>query len=238
MELKQYWAIFRRRAWVIVLLTLIAGVASLLVSPKVQTNYISSIRVMISVAREPKTDGVYQYDGYYTWVASEYLVDDTAELAKSNAFAADLRKELAGSSVDPNAIQPAIDTKKSHRLLTISFSAPNADWAAQIAGAAAKVISNQSDSYFAQLSYEKPQFSVVDPPSVTAATSGLRSDLDIALRTILGFVAGIALALLLDYLDSSVRDRRELEDLLQVPVLGEIPPQGSGGFLLRKARLP
>ena len=46
---------------------------------------------------------------------------------------------------------------------------------------------------------------------------------EIALRTLIGLIVGIALAFLVDYLDPSLRSREEVERLLEVPVLGEIP---------------
>ena len=45
---------------------------------------------------------------------------------------------------------------------------------------------------------------------------------DVYKRQAVGLVVGIGLAFLLDYLDSSVRDRRTLEEL-GLPLLGEIP---------------
>ena len=68
--------------------------------------------------------------------------------------------------------------------------------------------------------------SVVTPPATRRANTvpGLVSE--IALRTLVGLLIGIGLAFLLDYLDPSVRTRREVEDLLRLPVLGAIPRSG------------
>ncbi len=48
-----------------------------------------------------------------------------------------------------------------------------------------------------------------------------REQLDLPLRVLLALAAGIGLAFLLDYLDTSVRERRDLEEL-GLPVLGEV----------------
>ena len=65
--------------------------------------------------------------------------------------------------------------------------------------------------------------SVITPPETHRANTipGLISE--IGLRTVIGLLIGIGLAFLLDYLDASVRTRDEAEDLLRLPVLGEIP---------------
>ena len=64
---------------------------------------------------------------------------------------------------------------------------------------------------------------VISPPETHRANTlpGLVSE--IALRTLIGLLIGIALAFLLDYLDTSVRSRDEAEDLLRLPVLGDDP---------------
>jgi len=46
--------------------------------------------------------------------------------------------------------------------------------------------------------------------------------LNIAIAVVVGLMAGIGLAFLLDYLDNTVKDSKELETLLDLPVLGSI----------------
>jgi capsular polysaccharide biosynthesis protein len=53
-------------------------------------------------------------------------------------------------------------------------------------------------------------------------TPGLREQLDIPLRALLAFFAGVALIFVLDYLDDSVRGAGDLEKM-GVRVMGEIP---------------
>jgi capsular polysaccharide biosynthesis protein len=67
---------------------------------------------------------------------------------------------------------------------------------------------------------------VITPPATRRANTipGLISE--IGLRTLVGLLAGLGLALLVDYLDPSVRTRQEAEDLLRLPVLGAIPRSG------------
>ena len=52
--------------------------------------------------------------------------------------------------------------------------------------------------------------------------SGVGSQLDLPLRIMLALLAGVGLALLVEYLDPTIRDRHEAE-LLGLQILGEIP---------------
>jgi len=56
------------------------------------------------------------------------------------------------------------------------------------------------------------------------------------LRLILALAAGIVLAFLLDYCDSSIRGRADLESL-GLPIFAEIPPRRRR-FLRRRQALP
>jgi len=63
---------------------------------------------------------------------------------------------------------------------------------------------------------------LIDGPGIGEVGRSLKDKLDLPLRLFVALVAGIALAFLWDYLDDTVRDRAEVENL-GVPVLGEIP---------------
>lgn len=62
------------------------------------------------------------------------------------------------------------------------------------------------------------QANLPDNPAPVAPNSLL----NIAIAVVVGLMAGIGLAFLLDYLDNTVKDSKELETLLNLPVLGSI----------------
>ncbi|MBI2865564.1 MAG: hypothetical protein HYX94_13525 [Chloroflexi bacterium] len=226
MELRQYFQIIWRRVWILVVITLAAGLASLAFSPKAQTSYVATMRFLVGVPPEPSNTSFYTYDRYYTWVSSEYLLDDLSELVKSDAFAADLRQELnKDSAFDVGAVSGERSTKKTHRVMIVTFTGKDPKQVQAVAEAALRVLKNNASSYFAQLGYDKAAINLIDPPIVTPQVSVMRSSLDMVLRTGLGFIAGLALIFLLDYLDTTVRDAAEVERLVGLRVLGEIPRQ-------------
>ncbi len=222
--MRQYGRILWKRAWIIAALTILAGLVSFLVSPA-REGYEATMKVSVGVLPEQARDNVYQYDRYYSFLTSEYMADDFGEIVKSQKFLQDVRQELGDDSIPLGAILGDRSTKKTHRLLEITVSARTDDQTQRIADAVIGVMQSRGNQYLAQLGTDKAVVTVVDPPLVYPASRGSKALLDLGMRTGLGFVAGLALVLLLEYMDTTVRDRKEAEGLLGVAILGELPPE-------------
>jgi capsular exopolysaccharide synthesis family protein len=69
--------------------------------------------------------------------------------------------------------------------------------------------------------------SVVDRADVPLKRSGPRTGLNLLIGCMVGLVGGVALAFLFEYLDTSIRDPREIEGLLRVPTLGLVPTRSA-----------
>ncbi len=223
MELREYWGILARRWQLIVVitaLTFIASAAMLTFGPRY---YKSEIRLTVSVKPEPRTGDYYTYDRYYTWLTAEYLVDDLGEVITSDAFAKDVSEQLEGAYVPKESIRRYITTRKTHRILTITVTTQNPHHSYIIAKAIKDTVEEKASDYFAQLDTQDAMIRVLDDPAAQAEMGRLRLALEILLRTSVGFLAALALAFLLHYLDPSVRSTDEAEKLLGLPVLAEVP---------------
>src|SRR3712207_5122607 len=96
MELREYWAIIRRRWWLPLAITLLALVASTVVGVRGATAYRTDMRVAISTlpSADPNTQPGFD-PVYYSNLSSEYLADDMSEFLHSDAFAREVRHELS-----------------------------------------------------------------------------------------------------------------------------------------------
>lgn len=227
MEMRAYWEIVRRRWWLPLLLTaLVAALSALQLRPWAPPppSYSASIRMLVGVL--PATDApLTAYDPrYYAWLTSEYLVDDFTEVVRSQLFAAAVSARLADQSIQvpPGAIQGSAATGRQHRIITLSFGWHDAAQLEAIAQAAAAELSENATVYFTALGTEGAGVTLLDGPVVGVVGPGLRARLEWPLRVALGLLVGIGLVFLLDYLDTSLRSRREVE-ALGLRVLGEIP---------------
>jgi capsular polysaccharide biosynthesis protein len=225
MELRQYWSIVYKRLWIVVALVAIVLISSLVFKPGSPTVYQTSIRFTVGLAPEHKSADYYTYDRYYTWLASEYLVDELTEIVGSEAFARVVSEELANSGLDIPAghLRGSLSADRVHRILTVHFTWGDQAQLVEIANAAAKALPEHSANFLGQLETTEADIRLIDSPVVLPVGRSLKDKLDLPIRLFLALVAGVALIFLLDYLDDTIRDRAEVE-AMGLAVLGEIPP--------------
>ncbi len=225
MDLRQYWIVFRRRAWVVVLLVAATGISYAIAPPPQTSGYVAGMRFAVGVLPEESDGSFYTYDRYYSWLTAEYLVDDLSEVVKSRAFASDV-SALSGIAVPSGAIQGATSSGKLHRILSVNVAWHNAQELEAIADAIVETLTVRAGTYLAQLSTEQAIVHAIDPPVVVPVQPSLRERLDLVLRLGLAIVIGVVAIFGLHALDRSLRTREEVE-ALGVPVLAQIPPTRS-----------
>jgi capsular polysaccharide biosynthesis protein len=230
MELRDYARVMWRSWWIIVVLPVVVGIGSWIFRPQPAPVYQASARLTIGVTALPAS-AVSGYDPTLTaYQASEYIRDDFVEVVQSDLFAEDVNAQLAkmgvtGVTVRKGNISGTVE--KQHRLMTIGVTWNNAEQAQKVAEAVIKNLSENNAKYFAQLGSTAASVTVVDKPVASRIGASLREQLDIPIRIALALLAGIALAFILEYLDTSVRDARDAE-ALGLHVVGEIPAAKRG----------
>jgi len=225
MELRDYARVVFRYGWLILALPIIVGMGSWIFRPTPSPRYSASVRLTIGVnALAP--DKAIGYDPILTaYQASEYIRDDFVEIIQSDVFADDVNAVLAKMGVNDVRVRKGNITaaiEKQRRLMSMTITWHNAEQAQKIADAAVKNLSENNAKYFAQLGSSGAMLTVIDRPVVAPVGQSLREQMDIPIRVVIALLAGIALAFILDYLDTSVRDARDVE-ALGLRVLGEIP---------------
>lgn len=221
MELRRYWEIVVRRAWIVLLVPVVALVSWLVLRSAPTGGYEGTLRFMVGIA---PAEGPLTGDELYNFeLASEFIVDDFAEVVKSQVFAEDVASRMPdqGVGLQRCAVQGFAVTRL-HRILTLTISCPDRDETVAIAQAAQRALEEENARYFTQLGARGALVTVIDPAVVIPVAPSLRERLDLPIRLTLGVLGGLGLALLLDYLDTSIRTTREAESL-GIPVLGRLP---------------
>ncbi len=227
MELRTYWAILRRRWWAVLLPLLIVLALGLLQRPAPPV-YTLSLGLLVDVPGLP-TEQTLTIDPRWTAPqAAEYLVDDLSVFVRGGEFARLVRQRLpAELAADVGQFASTSSSQTQHRTVTLSLTRGAAsDEAAQreltaIGQAAVAALREDTPSYFVRLNGQ-PEISVIDGPSIGKISAGLRDRLDLPLRLLLGLLAGVGLAFLLNYLDTRLYTAADVESL-GVNVLSEIP---------------
>jgi capsular polysaccharide biosynthesis protein len=227
MEFRAYWQIIRRRWWLPIVLTALVTLFSLSQLQPWQTPpplYTASLRMLIGVLPAAASDATAYDPRYYAWLTSEYLVDDFTEVVRSELFAKNVSARLAQQNitVPASTIQGSAATGKQHRIISLSLTWPDRNQLAAIADATAVELHDNAANYFRQLGTDGAGITLLDGPAIGVVGPTLRSRLELPLRILLGLFVGLGLLFLLDYLDTSIRTREEVETL-GLHIIGEIP---------------
>ena len=226
MELRQYWEILIDRIWVVIgtfLVALVVAAASVFLIPQVAAPYQAALIIAVQPRAEARTGNYYAYDGYYSYLTSEYLNDDLIDTIESGAFLQRVRGQL--KDFPGGAPTGSIEGKKAHRIVHLTISSPTADGAMALAKAVEGILTgpDATTTVFNAISRQSdPTVSVVNPPEIVAGPAGRSAVLNLIARSLIGLVIGVGLAFLLEYLDDGVK-REDVVALVGLPVVGEIP---------------
>jgi capsular polysaccharide biosynthesis protein len=227
MELREYWTILWRRWWIIAGLALLVLAGSIVFRSHPAPMYQATMRFTIGVTPDSDGERVTMDPLYSAYLASEYIADDFAEILRSESFAGDVSARLAsqGITVPAGAIQGFTVAEKQHRILTMQITWPDEGQLRAIAQAAMDTLEQDNAKYFKQLGAEGAAVFVIDSPHITSLGVSLKDRLDIPIRLALALLAGVGLVFLLHYVDDTIRDPQDVEEI-GLTVLGQIPTAG------------
>jgi capsular polysaccharide biosynthesis protein len=224
MELREYWTILWRRWWIIAGLALLVLAGSIVFRSQPSPMYQATMRFTIGVSPDSDGERVTMDPLYSAYLASEYIADDFAEILRSESFAGDVSARLAnqGITVPAGAIQGFTVAEKQHRILTMQITWPDEGQLRAIAQAAMDTLEQDNAKYFKQLGAEGADVFVIDSPHITSLGVSLKDRLDIPIRVVLALLAGVGLVFLLHYVDDTIRDPQDVEEM-GLTVMGQIP---------------
>jgi capsular polysaccharide biosynthesis protein len=219
MELRTYWKILLRRWWLVVVpVVVVALYAAATYTPP---GPVYQVTMRFAAGTQPAGLSL-DYDRYYPWLASEYVANGLSDVARTGVFAKAVAERVGDPSL-ARAIQGGIVTDSAQSVMVVYLTWPDAEQIVDVADAVGAELTQNGAAYFPQLTDIEPAVRRLDAPSPVALAPGLRTQLmGPAVKIGLALVVGVALALLWHYLDPTIREARELEEI-GLPVLAEIP---------------
>lgn len=232
MQLREYLSILRRFWPLIVALPLLAGGLSLALGLGRPQPYQASARVMVSL--QP-LDADFNaelpdYNNNYSWLTSEYMLDDLPQVVNSVAFAEDVRAAAAeeGYSLQTEPIRTGLRAEVLHRSVVLVAVADSAEAALATVRGAIAALERNGLKYWNRAPGQGGGMyvAVLDPPGGVGLVGGTRDLLlDVGLRAGLALAAALGLALLIHYLDDRLRGPRQAEQWTGLNVLAVIPKE-------------
>ncbi len=232
MQLRHYFSILRRFWLLIVALPLVVGLVSLALALVQPPTYSSQASLMVTqTPRIPAGTAEFpDFNLNHSWLGSEFILDDLPQVVTSRAFAEDVSELLAaqGYEVAPEQVQHGMEAEVLHRLVTIDVTAVQPQQAEAMARGAVEALQVNGLHYWDRASGEDNGLSiaVLNPATPAASLQGTSQlVLEVGLRVALALAAAVGIAFLWYYLDDTVRDQRQAETWIGMPVVGVIPKE-------------
>lgn len=214
-SLKELLGTIRKRLVMIVLITitavLVAGVVSYFYLTPI---YQASTQILVNQATTDQT----QYNISSDVQASVQLVNTYNVVIKSPAILQQVANNLNdGLTVEQINKEIMVTSETNSQVIDLSVNDKDANRAAEIANETANV-------FDAQIAKIMKVNNVTILAKATPATSPIkpRPSLNMAIALVVGLMAGVGIAFLLEYLDTTVKNEQEIERLLELPILGAI----------------
>ena len=203
MELRAYVNTLTRRWYALLILPLVVLVVVIVAESERSPQFTAAARVSMVRVSDDETAEEYEFDDYYDFLGSEFILDDSVEIVRGNVFAAAVSERLAeqGIFLDPPTVDSALDASREHRILTIRSTSGDNGLSIIIANAAATEIREDYQDYLG--SAEQPLPVTIRP--VDIATSAESDDFQVRLTYLLAIIVaggfGLLLALALEFFD-------------------------------------
>jgi receptor protein-tyrosine kinase len=219
MDTRHLLEVLRSRAWIAGAIMLVAAVAAYLVSGTIPKSFESQSTLLVGQALTSSSPDINQL------LASQRLSQTYADLATTRGVATAVQRQL-GLEIPVDDLIASTTSEAPRDSLFIIITARSGDpiEAARIANAFAAELIERSPQVVISTpgSPATNLLTVVDAAIPPRDPAGPRVLLNTALAGILGLLIGLALILLVEYLDDTVKSPRDVEETGQVATLGLI----------------
>ena len=214
MTLLELFKLLRKHLALVVALPIVLAIATAGFSWGIMQNqYTATVSVCVLTAKDDANSNTTAYNDL---TASQLMANDIATLAKSETVQKRTAESLGMASLSGYKI--SVEAGTTTRVISISVTAGKADAASIVANEIASVLSTVAQDVMGVESVN-----VVYAAQVPESPSGPPRTMYTAVAFLAGIFLAVAIVVLLDMLNTRVRNPEEAEELLGVPVIGRIP---------------
>ena len=219
MTLLELLQLIRRNLKLVVILPIVLALfAAVFCWGFMQNQYTASTSIYALTKLDANTEASTSYTDL---TGSQLLANDLAKLADDEQ----LQKKVASQMdmVDLEGYDVAVESSTTSRVMSISVTGPSASTAAVIANKMAQEIGNTAKAVM-----DVKAVNVVSKAQAPEEPSGPKRLLYVAVAFLAGLFIAIAIIVLMDMLNTRIRNEQEAVELLGVPVIGRFPEARGG----------
>jgi capsular polysaccharide biosynthesis protein len=229
-SLKELFQTLRKRMSLIIIITAIAVIASGIVSYFLITPiYQSSTQLLVNQAKSEQTaynpgevqTNLQLINTYNVIIKSPAILDKVAD---------QLGKDLTASQLNGKI---TVQSEQDSQVINLTVQDRDPQMAAAIANTTAQVFQKEIVNLM-----NIDNVNILAKAAIGEDPSPVKPQpiLNIAIALVVGLMAGVGLAFLLEYLDNTIKQEQDIEKLLELPVLGSIAAMDSGKGKSRKEK--
>jgi len=222
-SLQELFSILRKSLWRILALTIVAALISFAVSTfLIKPTYQAGTQILVT----PKKQENDVIDASQVQ-SSVTLVNTYRVIIKSPAILEKVQAEIENAPDSIGALNNMItvESEQNSQVINVSVQNTDATLASNIANSVAKVFSEDITELMNVDNVKV--LSVSGIPTVPVSPNIL---LNTAIAAVVGFLLGVGLAFLRELLDRRIRTEEQVQQILDLPVLGSIPDIDSKVF--------
>ncbi|NLN53575.1 MAG: capsular biosynthesis protein [Firmicutes bacterium] len=214
LELRELLAIIAKRWKLILACLLLSFVAGVVITLFVlEPVYQSSTTLLVGKPAEGSQVVIQDIQ------LNRQLVSTYEQIAKSDLVANEVIKEL-NLQLTPAELKKKITVSQVADTEIISVTVKDT-----YPGRAALIANGVASAFIAKIGtiMQVSNVSVIDPATTSMVPIAPRPLLNTAIASLLGLMAGVFLTFFLEYLDNTIKTPKDVEQILELPLLGVVP---------------
>ena len=216
-SLKELFDTLKKRLTLIISITLIAMIASAVISYFVITpQYKSSTQILVN-QQDQESVSLYGTNAVQTNIQ---LIGTYSGIIKSAAILNNVKEDLnLDMSVSELNSKITVENDQGSLLMTLSVTDKDPKLALDIANKTAEVFEKEIKN---MMSVDNVKVLPLAEDQENQAPISPNPPLNIVIAAVVGLMIGVGLSFLLEYLDNTLKTEQDIEKLLELPVLGAI----------------
>lgn len=216
-DLREYFYIIKKRAWIIALITVLAIITSGIISFFVLSPvYEANTTLIVNTEQSKETNNMITGDQLNV---TQKLTLTYGEIIKSRAVLDSVIKKL-DLNMEYNELEKTINVSpvKDTQIMSVTVQDTNPKRARDIANAIPNVFTKEVKRITKANSVE-----VIDNAIVPENPIKPNKVMNILIAAVLGIMIGLFIVFILEYMDNKIKTPQDIEKYINLPILGVVP---------------